>query len=223
MVRKRERRGVGRRRGSTDGLSPSPATADGPATDGPADGHATVGVPGEPTTATTDPWSDPAFLAGLRPVPSGRTVGRSVPAFDLVGSAPDGTPVELNLEADTAPLLLVFLSTDCQGCDVFWGGFSTPTDAVPPGADQVRAGAEQVRAVLVVKGQPGGDTDAVATLAAEVTGATVLVSDRAWTEYRVLGYPYLVVVDPTAREVLAETTGFRWSDVDGVLTAAGVR
>jgi len=48
----------------------------------------------------------------------------------------------------------------------------------------------------------------------------VIMSEEAWTEYRVLGYPFFVLVDPSTRTVLGETVGFGWSDVVSMIRAA---
>ena len=49
-------------------------------------------------------------------------------------------------------------------------------------------------------------------LASEFSG-DVVMSDSAWADYRVTGYPFLVLIDPPGRRILAETVGFDWADV----------
>ena len=39
------------------------------------------------------------------------------------------------------------------------------------------------------------------------------MTDQAWTDYRVSGYPFFVLVDASTRTVIAETVGFGWSDL----------
>jgi hypothetical protein len=151
----------------------------------------------------TGPLSDPEFVAGLRAVPSG--LGGSAPpwpAVDIVGVRPDGTPVTVDLAARSRPVLLVFLSIGCDGCDVFWAGLADPPAAID--------------VVAVTKGASAVSPDEVAALAT----CPVVMSGAAWLDYRVTGYPFLVLLDPVARRILAESVGFEWSDIDAMLTAA---
>ena len=71
--------------------------------------------------------------------------------------------------------------------------------------------------VGVTRGADTVDRSEVAALAAgprERAGSPVVVmSDRAWADYRVTGYPFFVLVDPAAGRVVGETVGFGWSDV----------
>jgi hypothetical protein len=48
----------------------------------------------------------------------------------------------------------------------------------------------------------------------------VVMTDAAWSDYRVTGYPFLVLVDPETRTVIGETVGFGWSDVHAMIRAA---
>lgn len=150
----------------------------------------------------TDPRTDPSFMAGLRPVPSALDDGPPAwPAVDLVGVGPDGSPVTVELASRERPVLLVFLTTDCDGCETFWRGLRAP----PAGADPV----------IVTRGPDSVD---VAAVAARAGAVPVVMGDAAWTDYRVTGYPFLVLVDPLSRRVLAETVGFGWSDVEALLS-----
>ena len=63
--------------------------------------------------------------------------------------------------------------------------------------------------------------------AAEVEAASgglgsvpVVMTDAAWSDYRVTGYPFLVLVDPETRRVIGETVGFGWADVHAMIRAA---
>ena len=153
----------------------------------------------------TDPLSDPEFVAGLRPIPSG--VGDTAPtwaASDLSGLRPDGTPVAVSMADAGLPVLLVFLSTDCAGCDVFWHGLVEP----PPG----------VEVVVVTKGPGTVPAADVAALSAGAGGLPVVMSDAAWPDYRVTGYPFLILVEPGSRRIVGESVGFAWTDV-GALVA----
>ncbi len=152
--------------------------------------------------------SDPGFVAGLRAVPSG--FGDSAPtwpASDLMGVGPDGTSVTVRVADGGRPLLLVFLSTDCDGCEVFWSGLVDP----PRGAD----------VVVVTKGPQAVRASDVAALADGLAGTPVVMSDAAWSDYRVTGYPFFVLVEPGTRRIAAESVGFAWPDVEKLLSELG--
>jgi hypothetical protein len=163
------------------------------------------GADGDPPS----PLSDPAFVAGLRPVASG-VPGEAPdwPAADLEGVRPDGTPVVIGLDGMDRPLLLVFLASRCDGCAAFWEGLSAGTDPC----------LDEVVTVVVTKGPDGVDITDLAARGAGFTGEVVM-GPRAWADYRVTGYPFLVLVDPTTRRILAETVGFGWSDVSATVRA----
>ena len=149
--------------------------------------------------------ADPEFVAGLRPIPTGAPgEAPDWPAADLHGVAPDGSPVSVLLAEADASLLLVFLAVDCDGCGTFWRGL----------ADGILAPG--VVPVVVTRGPADVDPARVAALADGFTG-NVVMGDRAWSEYRVTGYPFLVLVDPGDRRILAEAVGFGWDDVDSLL------
>jgi hypothetical protein len=156
-----------------------------------------------PTKPAANPLDDPEFVAGLRPVPTGDP-GEvpDWPAADILGLRPDGSPVSINLADIRTRLLLVFLATRCDGCAAFWSGLADTSDPSLSG----------VIPIVVTKGPGAVDAAEVAVLASELT-AEVVMSNSAWTDYRVTGYPFLILVDPTGRRILAETIGFDWSDV----------
>jgi hypothetical protein len=168
-------------------------------------------APGDnPGGTPPNPLDDPDFVAGLRPVLSG-AAGELVtwPAVDLVGTRPDGTPVTVTLDAVDRPLLVVFLSTRCDGCETFWGGL----------AGDVDQSLARVVPVVVTKGPDAVDVDEVRDLAEGLGSVPVVMATQAWTDYRVTGYPFLVLVDPSSRRVLAESVGFGWADVAATIRA----
>ena len=155
----------------------------------------------------TDPLSDPEFVAGLRPIPSGLDGSApSWPATDLVGVCPDASPVSVDLAATSRPVLLVFLTIDCDGCDHFWQGLVNPPAAIDT--------------VVVTKGPETVASTDVAALAVGLAHIPVVMSDAAWSDYRVTGYPFLVLVEPGTRRILGESVGFGWSDVDALLASS---
>jgi hypothetical protein len=79
-----------------------------------------------------------------------------------------------------------------------------------------------VSTVVVTKGPATTEPAAVEQVAAGITRVPVIMSDEAWTDYRVTGYPFFVLVDAPARTVVGETVGFGWPDVISMVrTAAG--
>ncbi len=161
--------------------------------------------------ATANPLADPAFVAGLRPIPSG-PVERSEqwPAADIVGVDLDGRRVEVRIGSYRGPLLLCFLQVRCDGCEEFWRGLAAGTEPGWPDA---------LSAVAVTKGPESVDRTEVARAATGVTAVPVVMSDRAWTDYRVTSYPFFALVDPVLGSVVGETVGFGWPEVLSMVRA----
>jgi hypothetical protein len=74
--------------------------------------------------------------------------------------------------------------------------------------------------VIVTKGPETVARREIERVAVGINRIPVIMSEEAWTEYRVLGYPFFVLVDPSTRTVLGETVGFGWSDVVSMIRAA---
>ena len=154
-----------------------------------------------------NPLADPEFVAGLRPIPTGRPgEAPDWPAADLHGVGPDGSPVAVVLAEADRPVLLVFLTTDCDGCESFWRGLAD-------GADPTLA---RVEPVVVTRGPDDVPSAEVAARGAGF-GGRVVMGDGPWADYRVTGYPFLVLVDPASRRILSEAVGFAWPDVATVV------
>jgi hypothetical protein len=167
---------------------------------------------------------DPVFVAGLRPVPVGSVGGLTGgPARDIAGVTPAGDPVTLRLSELGSPLLLAFLHTHCDGCDEFWHGLAGGVDADRNGDSAGPAGVAQplgVPAGVVTKGPEAVDRVELQRLAGTVGTVPVVMSDQAWTDYRVMGYPFFVLVDTVAGTVIGETVGFGWADVVAMIRSA---
>jgi len=52
-------------------------------------------------------------------------------------------------------------------------------------------------------------------------GVPVVMSDAAWADYRVTGYPFFVLVDAAQGVIVGETVAFGWSDVRALIEASG--
>jgi hypothetical protein len=146
------------------------------------------------------------ILRRLRPVPT--TVGppTTVPR-DVVGVAPDGRTVRIDVLEATAPVLLLFLSADCIGCRDLWAGLS-----------ELRAGlGRDARLAVVTKAPTAEDPAAIAGLAADDQGhlrAPVVMSQTAFSDYHAAA-PFLALA--TSAGVLVE--GVAWG-VDETLRTA---
>ncbi len=152
-------------------------------------------------------------MAGLRPIPAGPVQSRNrLPAHDLNGVTPQGSTIEIRLDGFDQLLLLAFLHTECDGCDEFWRGFADGGGWTLPDALSV---------VIVTKGPESVDASTVAGVAAGVRRYPVVMSDVAWANYRVLGYPFFILVDPSLRTIMGETVGFGWSDVTSMIRSIG--
>lgn len=135
-------------------------------------------------------------LRHLVQVPDG--VGeRATPATDLEGADLFGAPAAVRVD-DAPRTLLLFLSSQCDGCRPFW----------PAAAEPGSLGLSPGDAIAVVARDAGPeDRAALARLApAEVA---VVLSEAAWSAYRVAGAPFFVLVDRAAAAVATE--GVAWS------------
>jgi hypothetical protein len=157
--------------------------------------------------------SDVAFVAGLRPIPSGVVDPLGAwPAPDIIGVTPNGIPVEVRFEGCDRPVLLAFLHTHCDGCDEFWSGFGAAAEPPWP---------HSVSPAIVTRGPDSVAPSEVEEAGAGVVDVPVVMSDQAWVDYRVMGYPFFVLVDVGSRTVVGETVGFGWSDVVSMIRSAG--
>ncbi len=89
-------------------------------------------------------------------------------------------------------LLLVFLSSDCQGCVDLWRGLG----------DLLLTEDRSISAVIVTHGPRFEACEAVARLAPP--DVPVIMSEAAWQVYGVLGAPFYVLIDRNERRVATE-------------------
>ena len=165
--------------------------------------------------APSAPLSDPEFVAGLRPIPAGGLGAEPArPAPDIVGTDPAGCPVSIRMDELAGAVLVAFLHLNCDGCEGFWRGFRDTSRAELPAGTSV---------AIVTKGPASVAPHEIGRAAVGISHIPIIMSDEAWTEYRVLGYPFFVLVDPATRTVIGETVGFGWSDVVSMVRAAAGR
>jgi hypothetical protein len=107
-------------------------------------------------------------------------------AAPLAGETPGGDVVALAFDgASSAPTLLAFLTSGCTTCMGFWETLGEPR--LPAG----------VQTVIVAHGSDRERPARLRSLAPR--GVPVVMSSQAWTDYRVPGAPYFVLVDGVVR------------------------
>ncbi len=127
-----------------------------------------------------------------------------VPAPDLTGTTPGGDVVSLSFTATGAsPTLLAFLTSGCSTCAGFWETLAEPR--LPP----------DVQTVIVAHGPERERPTKLASLAPETV--PVVMSSAAWSDYRVPGAPYFVLVDGTIRGEGVATT---WQALSSLVSDA---
>jgi hypothetical protein len=128
-------------------------------------------------------------------------------AADVTGQSVTGELVSTQVVGVEHDTVLLFLSSGCSSCDVFWrqlaGGVSLPPTT---------------RLLVVVQGPEFDDPQAVAERAPR--GIDVIVSTEAWRDYEVPGSPHVVYVDGRTGRVRGEGTGQSWSHVADLLARA---
>jgi hypothetical protein len=107
------------------------------------------------------------ILRRVRPIPTYRDHPATAPS-DIEGLTPAGETVKVAIVGASDPVLLVFLSSSCQGCRDLWEGTVALRQSLPEG----------VRAVAAL--------DPADTL--------TVMSSQAFRDYRVGGPPFLAVV-----------------------------
>jgi hypothetical protein len=126
------------------------------------------------------------ILRRAKPIPTYRTHPTTTP-HDVIGVDPQGAAVRVSVLGRADPVLLLFLSAACLGCRDLWDGIAEVQRGLPAGtrlAVVARSPADEDPAVVGVLARPS-----------VATGVPVVMSTRAYTDYRVGGPPFLVLVD----------------------------
>src|SRR6188472_67902 len=130
------------------------------------------------------PAEDPAVP--LPPPPTAERGPEDVRAAALWGATPDGDAVTLAFDgAGSRPTLLAFLTSGCSTCAGFWETL---------GEQRLPAG---VQTVIVTHGAERERPGRLRSLAPD--RVPVVMSSEAWSDYRVPGSPYFVLVDGVIR------------------------
>ncbi len=132
--------------------------------------------------------------------------GTSGPLVDVAGTSPKGSSVAIGIEGARHTTLLAFLSSSCTTCAAFWDAFAA--DPLLPGG---------ARLVVVTQGPAHESPSKVTALAP--AGATTVMSDQAWDDYRVPGSPYFVLAGPGGR-LLGEGSAMAWHQVEELIERA---
>jgi hypothetical protein len=137
------------------------------------------------------------ILRRLRPIPTYTDQPATRP-HDVVGVGIDGAPRTIALAEAAAPILLLFLAADCDGCRDLWAGLS-----------EIEAGLDgRARLVVLTKSPDHQDPAVIASLAGvalERPGIDVVMGGAAFGDYRAAA-PFFVVVDAQA----VRTEGVAW-------------
>ena len=130
-------------------------------------------------------------------------------ASDLDGAGLRDDAMHVSVVGARRRTLLAFLSSGCSTCQRFWEAF----------ADPLGLGlSDGTRLVVVTKDGREESISALRRLAPP--DVPVVMSSAAWTDYRVPGSPYFVLVDGPEGRVHGEGTGANGDQVKNLLRQA---
>ena len=132
-------------------------------------------------------------------------------ATDLDGAGLHDDAVHVSVVGARRRTLLAFLSSGCLTCQGFWEAFSDGRGV------ELELSAD-IRLVVVTK--DGGEESISALRKLAPPHLPVVMSSAAWTDYRVPGSPYFVLVDGQDGRVRGEGTGANWDQVNNLLRQA---
>jgi hypothetical protein len=143
------------------------------------------------------------------PTPVAAPAGRDewTAGHDLAGETVRGELVSTRVVGVEHDTVLLFLSSGCASCQVFWDELARPV-TLP----------ERTRLVIVTQGPDAESRDAIARLAPRELD--VLMSTPAWRDYEVPGSPHVVYVEGQSGRVRGEGTGQSWVQVAQLLARA---
>lgn len=147
---------------------------------------------------------DDADLRTRPEVPAYRGTGG--PLLDIAGSTPKGSSVAIGIEEARHATLLAFLSSGCTTCAAFWEAFAS--DPLLPGG---------ARLVVITQGPQNESPAKIASLAP--AGATTVMSNEAWDDYKVPGSPYFVLAGPGG-QLMGEGSAMAWPQVEELIERA---
>jgi hypothetical protein len=139
------------------------------------------------------------------PPPAGET--QFGPAHDVEGESLAGELVHARVVGVDHDTVLLFLSSGCASCAVFWDELRDPVP-LPP------------RARLLVVPQSASDESVAALAAVAPNGVDVVLSSQAWRHYEVPGAPHVVFVHGPTGRIRGEGTGQSLRQVAELLARA---
>lgn len=127
-------------------------------------------------------------------------------AHDITGETLTGEIVASRVAGVEHDTVLVFLSSGCSSCHVFWDEFSRPGEIRLPA---------RTRLMVVTQGAEADSRAALRDIAPD--GLDVIMSSGGWSDYEVPGSPYVVLVDGRTGRIRGEGTGQSWRQVGELL------
>lgn len=144
---------------------------------------------------------------GAVPVASPRRREEWTAGHDIAGETVAGEIVSVRVIGTEHDTVLLFLSSGCASCEIFWDELSRPVE-LPGGA----------RLVVVTQGDDVESRAAIRVLAPPALD--VVMSTRAWQDYEVPGSPHVVFVEGPTGRVRGEGTGQSWAQIAQLLARA---
>lgn len=130
------------------------------------------------------------------------------PAHDLQGEGLTGEILSVRTVSVEHDTVLVFLSSGCAGCTVFWEQLAA--GRVPFAGDS---------RVLVVTKSPEDESPALLRQLCPL-GVDVVMSSAAWSDFGVPGSPYVIVVDGRSGRIRGEGSGTSLEQISGLMQQA---
>lgn len=143
----------------------------------------------------------------LDPLPTPAAREEWTEGHDLTGTTLSGEVVSTRVVGVEHDTVLLFLSSGCASCEVFWSELARPP-ALP----------RNTRLIVVAQGDEAESRTALTGLAA--AHLDVLMSTDAWRDYQVPGSPHVVFVEGRTGRVRGEGTGQSWAQVAQMLARA---
>ena len=126
-------------------------------------------------------------------------------AHDVAGLTPVGDAVVIGVSHPDANVLMVFLSSGCDTCARFW--------------EAMAAGRHRALGTRVIAITRDGDQESVGRLRQwGAEGVEVVLSNRAWDDYRVPGSPYAIFCHGGA--IVGEGTATSWEQLESLVDQA---
>ena len=150
-----------------------------------------------------DPDAPATLAPGRRQVRAPQRRGSE--AHDVAGLTPLGDAVVIGVSHPDANVLLVFLSSGCDTCARFW--------------EAMAAGRHLALGTRVIAITRDGDQESVGRLRQwGAEGVEVVLSNRAWDDYRVPGSPYAIFCHGGA--IVGEGTATSWEQLESLVDQA---